>query len=353
MDIPINWQLLAKFLSGECNYQEMNRVQVWLEADPKNKEMIETLRTAWNISEPNINISNTQQLWQQLSEKAGIDKALREKSINTEKKPDQEPLKWPFTLPIFTVQIWRYAAVFLICLLSVLYFFSDDILVLLGMRGSSDIKTVTIGNAQRDNITLSDGSNIVLDAGSKFSYPSKFTGNTREVFLAGEAFFEVSSDPEKPFIINADHAVIKVLGTKFNVRAWQQEGRVTVTVAEGRVSLYPEKQGIDESVTLSKGYTSTLPVQGRPTVPQLVDIRKSWSWMHNEVYFEDKPLREILGQLERWYDVKFEVKDSTVIDDRLTVHLTEKPLEDHLILIGALVDAHFIRAGKVYRLVMK
>jgi len=353
MDVPINWRLLAKFLSGECNYQEKNQVEVWLKADPRNRQFTETLRAAWNVTEPKIKISDTQQLWEQLSENAGIDQVLREKSIKAEKKPDPEILKWPLASPIFAVPVWRYAAIFLICLLSALYFFSDDILVLLGMRGPSEIKTIAIGNAQRDNVTLSDGTKIVLDAGSKLSYPSQFTGNTREVFLAGEAFFEVTSDPEKPFIINADHAVIKVLGTKFNIRAWQAEGRVTVTVAEGRVSLYPEKQGIDKSVTLSEGFASTLPVRGQPTVPQLVDVRKSWSWMRNEVYFEDKPLHEILVQLERWYDVKFEVQDSTVIDDRLTVHLTEKPLEDHLILIGALVDAHFNRAGNVYRLVMK
>ena len=348
MDDSTRWSLLAKYLSGECNSLEKNEIETWINADSDNQELVKYLKIAWNTAEPGIQTSNSNTLWQQLSKKAGIDSGLLENATMPFNKPAAETRRW--SLPSYLYR-WRYAAVFLIFFLTALYLFSGDLTSLLGIKGKTALKTIVLENGQRESITLSDGSKITLDAGSKFSFPGKFTDDVRQVYLAGEAFFEAASNPEKPFIVIVNHAAVEVLGTKFNIRAWQQEQKITVTVTEGTVLLYPEKDNTDKSITLNQGYASTLPVDGQPTLPRLVDVRKSTGWMKNEIYFEDTRLGEILSQLERWYDVEFETLDSMVLNDRLTVHFANKPLEDHLKLLGELVDVRFTGTGKLYRLI--
>ncbi len=350
MNHPVNWQLLAKYLSGECNSNEKYTIESRINVDPDKQQLVEFLKIAWNTAEPGIQTSDTMTLWQQLSKRAGIETD----SPGHTKIPLSESPAWTkwqsFTVQLSHKAVWRYAAVLLIFLLSALYIFSGDLTSLLGIKGNTELKTILVRNARRDSITLSDGSKITLDAGSKISFPGKFTGKAREVYLTGEAFFEVAPNPGKPFTVFINQAAVEVVGTKFNIRAWQQERKITITVTEGKVLLYSEKDGIEKSVTLNQGYASTVPENGQPTLPRMVDVRKSTGWMQNEIYFENTPLSEILNQLERWYDVKFEVRDSTVINDCLTVHLSDRTLEYHLKLIGELVDAHFAHVGKLYRL---
>jgi transmembrane sensor len=351
MNHPVNWSLLAKYLSGECTLNEVYQIESWINGDPENQELVELLKTAWNTTESPIQTSDTLFLWQQLSWQAGIEGDLPTKPKRT---PNQTPVrtrKWIFSRQSSYYMIWRYAAALLIFLLSALYIFDGDLPSLLGIKSTAEFKSISVKNGDRQSISLSDGSKVILDAGSKFRFPDKFNGKKREVYLTGEAFFKVASNPEKPFIVHANRAALEVVGTQFNIRAWNQERKITVTVSEGKVLLYSENNGTEKAVTLNQGYTSTVPDNGHPTQPQLADIRKSTGWIRNEIYFEDTPLREILGQLERWYDVEFDMHDSMAIDDHLTVHLTDRTLEDHLKLIGELADIHFVRSGKVYRLV--
>ena len=103
----------------------------------------------------------------------------------------------------------RYVAAILIILLPFLYF-SD---IFNSGEQQIQLKELTIKNGSRQSIVLPDGSKVTLDAGSSLKYPFVFAEDKREVFLNGEAFFEVASDPDKPFIVSANQASIKVLGT--------------------------------------------------------------------------------------------------------------------------------------------
>jgi ferric-dicitrate binding protein FerR (iron transport regulator) len=182
-------------------------------------------------------------------------------------------------------------------------------------------------------------------------YPEKFKGNTRVVFLDGEGYFEVASNADKQFIVHANQAVVQVLGTKFNVRAWQSDQRVTVTVAEGKVSLRSKEGAARETVVISMDQSSTMPENGLPSLPYPVDIKKYLGWIHNEVSFENAPLHEILYQLERWFDVQFVLADSAVAEERLTLHIQNKPLGDILELINALTDLDHKHTGKSVHLI--
>jgi transmembrane sensor len=139
------------------------------------------------------------------------------------------------------------------------------------------------------------------------------------------------------------------LGTKFNKRAWQKYKRIQVAVAEGKVSLNTKKGAFQDAVILTAGLSSFLSETGVPSQPEMIDIEKILSWMHNEVIFDNTPLDEILFQLERWYDLQFVLSDSSIGQEHLTVHIQSTAIKDILELIATLTDLDYTMAGNMVR----
>jgi ferric-dicitrate binding protein FerR (iron transport regulator) len=200
--------------------------------------------------------------------------------------------------------------------------------------------TLAVDSGTHDEIIMSDGSRVLLDAGSILRYPEVFEDDERTVLLNGEGYFEVASDAGRPFVVHANAAVVEVLGTEFNVRAWQREQRVTVAVAEGKVAFGAEGDS-DTAVEIGLGQMSTLPKGEPPSNPRAVDIERHLGWMKHEAFFDNAPLHEILYQLERWYDVEFILEDETMAAEQLTIHVPAQPLEDVLELISALTNLEY------------
>jgi ferric-dicitrate binding protein FerR (iron transport regulator) len=216
----------------------------------------------------------------------------------------------------------------------------------LSTQQATEWNNILVAKGEKKELTLDDGTRVFLDSGSSFKYPQKFIRKVREVSLTGEGYFEVRPDEKKPFLVNADYAVIKVVGTKFNVRAWQQTQRVEVSVAEGRVSLHSRISDPKTAVLISNGQQSILPKNGRPSNPVKVNIEKYLGWINRNVEFVNTPLLEILNQLERWYDIRFVLHDDISVTDQLTVHIQNKPLKDILELIADLMTLEYEQKGK-------
>jgi len=340
-----DWILLARYLSNECSQGEREKVKAWIASDRDNQRLLELMKVTWNMSESRSQTSDVEKLWKEVAENAGITTEPEDTKIAKAPVRTIKTIKWPSNLQAVPYRALRYAAVLLLFVISVAYFFSKGTLP--RFQQTAELKVITIDKGDREKIMLSDGTGIVLDAGSTLKYPEKFNGNNREVFLSGEGFFEVVPDAKKPFVIHANHAVIKVLGTKFNVRAWLPDKRVTVAVAEGKVSLRSDKAFAQKEVIIVRDQLSTLPESGVPSDPSPVNIGKYLGWMNNEVNFENAPLSEILFQLERWYDVKFVIKDSSITNEHLTLHIQNKTLDNILELLGTLTDLHYQHIGKL------
>ena len=198
-------------------------------------------------------------------------------------------------------------------------------------------------------IKLSDGTIVTLDKGSSFSYQENFENSgKREVSLNGEAFFEVVKNVDVPFIINANNGKIKVLGTKFNVRAWENSGDVTVAVSEGKVALSDSTQ--ENSVVITKGKMSRLSNEGIVSEPVDVDLSQYLSWINKQIYFKNTTVDEVLAQLERWYDVKIKLQDAEINNSKITVFIDDKPLEENLNVVCAILNMRFTTDGTSVRL---
>ena len=328
-----DWALLARYLSGECSEAEKAEVEAWLASDIENRNLMASMKTVWETPEPQSQASDVNRLWGEVAEKAGI--ATGSEAPHQNRGIVLSVAEWvqPRVYPIL-----GYAAVLLVA--ASLAYMSQ-----IFPRGDRavELEQLAVKNGVRDEITLSDGTRIALDSGSLLKYPKTFDNNTRDVFLTGEGYFEVAPNAEKPFIVHANRAVVKVLGTKFNVRAWQPDQKVTVVVSEGKISFGSKDGSVEDAVVMIKGQASSLLANGRPSEPHAVDIEKHLGWMQNEVFFESAPLSEILYQLERWYNVQFVLEQTSAATEQLTLHVQAKSLEDVLELISALTGLDYER----------
>lgn len=161
--------------------------------------------------------------------------------------------------------------------------------------------TVEIPRGGEYSLILSDGTRVWLNAQSELKYPVHFIGDKREVFLKGEAYFEVTRNEYKPFIVNTSRGNIRVLGTVFNIRDYKDEMRVTTTLINGSVN-YTSYGKSGKSVPLQPGYQLEDTDQGI-SAPKKVCTALYTGWKDGKYLFENASLEEIMQTLERWYDV--------------------------------------------------
>lgn len=156
---------------------------------------------------------------------------------------------------------------------------------------------------------LPDGSVVKLNASSEISFREVFEGNSREVFLTGEAFFDVAENPDKPFLVHSGSITTKALGTSFNVQAFGDDEQIEVVLASGKVEVSSSGSTL---TTLLPGEGVIYQNRDKSHRKKIADLEKALAWKDNRIVFEKASAEEILTYLERWYGVKF-VADPVVV----------------------------------------
>ncbi|MGI9550520.1 MAG: FecR family protein [Aurantibacter sp.] len=167
--------------------------------------------------------------------------------------------------------------------------------------------TLTVPHGNRFDLKLSDGTTIYLNAGSSLKYPVKFLdGHDRKVYLAGEAYFDVSKNESSPFIVNVNELDVKVLGTEFNVSAYAEDTNIDVVLVEGAVSLNTDDVLQKEPTLLSPGQKGSFKQASKEISVARVNTALYTSWMQGHLVFRDLTFDQILAKLERHYNVEIE-----------------------------------------------
>jgi ferric-dicitrate binding protein FerR (iron transport regulator) len=143
--------------------------------------------------------------------------------------------------------------------------------------------------------------------GSSITYPSYFTANTRAVQMTGEAFFDISHDASKPFLVQRGHTQVAVLGTQFNVNGYEDEKAIKVTLLQGSVEV---QRSAGEKLKISPGQQAVIPPESAIRLKEEVDLEEVMAWKNGWFYFNRMGLPEIMRQLEKWYDVEVEYQGS-------------------------------------------
>lgn len=176
-------------------------------------------------------------------------------------------------------------------------------------------QTIYVPKSGEYELVLSDGSKVFLNSESQLTFPSYFEGDTRSVKLTGEAYFEVKKNG-KPFIIQTPDLTIEVLGTAFNINAYETNPYVNTTLVEGSIRIHlPENQ---ETILLQPEHNFQLNKLSDEITIQQVNTDIYTAWVKGEFVFRNQPLTEIFAQLERWYDFKIIYKNPEIGKMRFT-----------------------------------
>ena len=168
----------------------------------------------------------------------------------------------------------------------------------------NSFNTLSTPTGGQYNIVLADGTKVFLNAVSSIKYPTQFNGDQRIVELEGEAYFEVAKNKSKPFLVKSDNQTIEVLGTHFNVHAYNNESLVKTTLLEGSVAVSYKNQ----KTILKPGQQSNTSNNFNKIVVKEVDTEEAIAWKNGRFKFDNADLKSVMKQLERWYGIKVEYR---------------------------------------------
>jgi ferric-dicitrate binding protein FerR (iron transport regulator) len=311
------WVLLDRYLAGECSAEEARAVEEWVEAEPTRHALLEGMRqhheSHWDVDGA----------WQAVRSRARAAGGRGSEGVASESVVVPIASKQPARSRPRRSFLLRAALIAGVALGSLLI---GQSLLDRSDRGSL---VAVAARTERDTVTLADGSTVILAAESRLEYPAEFGATAREVTLVGEAFFRVTEDASKPFVVRAGHALVQVVGTEFVVRTpIDSANDVTVAVAEGSVSVRAVGAPSTQGVLLQPDQVARVSAGGETVVSDAGDLDRYLGWVEGRLVFDSAPLNVVLAELERWYALEFRVADARLSSRPVTARLRVGSLQE-------------------------
>ena len=235
--------------------------------------------------------------------------------------------------------ILKYVAVFVLGLLT-LYFIKRTKTT----DYSNQFTYIHVPYGARTQVSLCDGTNVWLNSGTTLTYPVVFSGNTREVSVEGEAYFNVVKDSKRPFVVNSGSLKVEVYGTHFNVSAYPDDDEYAATLEEG--AIYGSNITTGERVMLKPGEQLILNRKTNILKHISIDSEPFTSWKEKLLKFEDTPFNQVIKKMERWYDVKINIDQSINSDERYTMTIESENLKEMLQLVSKTTPVNYELKGR-------
>lgn len=202
---------------------------------------------------------------------------------------------------------------------------------------------VNVPAGGRTDIALPDGTRVMLNAGSRLSYTSEFNKRTRDVFLSGEGYFEVAHDKDRPFNVNTGKCTVMVLGTKFDISAYEQDDETFTALVEGSILF---KAG-DEETLVSPGELVTIGDKG--LTKEVVDVRDYCGWITGIIKYNNISFSSLLKRLEREYDTNLILEDKSLGDRTIRVSFSKDDSVDMILkVLSDILPISIHKGNKVY-----
>ncbi|PTN08164.1 FecR family protein [Mangrovibacterium marinum] len=306
--------ILIKSFAGQASSEDEKRIADWIAASDDNFAEWKRYKALWNKSKA-----------LQYSDKIDLEKAL----IATKRRIPQFHKTKSFKL-----QWWMQAAA--VILLSLLFsvtinYFREESKKLVATNVV--YQEVKAAYGTQTKVLLEDGTLVWLNSGSKLRFPNTFASqDTRNVELVGEGYFEVYHNPQHPFIVHTRDIGVKVLGTTFNVNAYENTKRVTVALVEGKVSVINERA--DQKKELLQLHPSEIADysidENKIYYSETENIGRYTAWKDGKIVFLEDSMAEMVGLLENWYNVDIEVQDKSLLRNHFTATFHDESLDQIL-----------------------
>lgn len=349
----ITLEALIHYIEGETDPLIRGQVEGWLKSDIDHVVFFEKLKIAWNDFDKvkTLTPESIDEDWEFIL--SHIDSGHKIISI-------ERSQSWYRS-------VWMYAAAVVLLVVSLAggYFWgkSNNIVV---EETPLVYNKIIVPMGEKSQLVLSDGTKVWVNAGSSLKFPNRFDPNTREVWLEGEAFFEVAKDNSRPFFVRTSDLNIKVLGTKFNVKAYSDEGIIETTLVEGSVSLEPKNKinNKENEILLQPNHKAiyvknessmvteeikreiTEPLEPKKIIiSKPVEVEMATSWKDGKLIFEDETLESVAKKLERRYDVVINIDDDSIKLIKFSGVLKNVSIEQAMKAIQVTSDFRFVVKG--------
>ena len=316
--------IIIRVIRGEATEHENMIVLRWIKESDENLKEFSDLKMIWTLSSSPEDLATEEEL---ISFKNSIHKK-----------------------PLFSLKDRKFwygfatAASAAIVILFIGLFsglFGDKNTVFTGNNETNNLIVVNQRHMYTDKgvkgkVVLPDGSVVWLNSDTKLTYPDVFTDGKREVEISGEAFFEVEKDSLRPmYVKTAKGFTIKVLGTKFTVRSYDNDQESKTILYSGSIELITQPSNNEKEVVLDlkPNECATIAFDGTAKVTQ-IEKSTDIAWLKGEIVFEDTPMGEVLKVIERWYGKKFEVRDSSFFNYKLNASFKSESLVQILDIIN-------------------
>lgn len=311
--------LISKYLNNEASLYEMSRLDTLLEEDPDVtdwiSEMIEN-------SDPSVSPEIALRLNKIYELKPVADYEEDSKSLEIS---NDNNIK-------FKTGIWGLVAGIVAIVVSASLFLLPD---KDNLTAAPLIVSTSAG--ERSQVQLPDGSLISLNHNTKISYTYDSKLNTRNITLTGEAYFDVNSDPEHPFIVSCDGLSIECKGTSFNVKGYPEEQNVTAVLASGTIVASASRQ----TITMKPGTKVAFNKQSRDLQSTMVDVNDYTAWISGNNYYNDERLEDIMHSVSRQYGVTINIVTPSLKDVRLSGSIGGNTLDETLAILASASGAKY------------
>lgn len=278
--------IIQKYLQGISSEAENRQLDQWLQLAPENRKRLYAEKDIWET----IQFHQNKKQYEPAQELEILMQHVNTESTN-------KALSWRSILKI--------AAVLLIT-----FGFGWSTQFVMKNSGSSVVEAtlqeIVVPKGQINQVFLADGTRIWINSETKLTAPSVFGSSERVVQLSGEAFFEVAKDKKRPFRVKVNGQQIEVLGTSFNVRAYENSGKVETTLETGQIRL----QTGNQTILLKPGDQSLLDRITNQLVVSQVKAENFSTWKQGRYEFQNEDLIEVFKMVERWYDVEIIADES-------------------------------------------
>lgn len=265
-------ELLMKYIKGETTPEEREKVVRWLDEDPEHIHQYHSLRKLYDIS-----------LWSPIEE-------------NQQEKKQTRTLK-----PVW-IEFLKVAAVILITFLGTKAFFDWK-------EDPVKMQTVIVPAGQRAELLLADGTKVWLNSRSKFKFPDRFQKDARNVELDGEGYFEVTHQEDAPFTVHTSKYDVKVLGTEFNVKAYNSKNQFEASLLKGSV----EVSNMNKSQVVRLRPDEQVISDGSQLIRSVILDKNYFRWKEGLLCLDDESIGGLIDKLELYYDVKIIVQQASLM----------------------------------------
>jgi transmembrane sensor len=311
--------LLIRYLRNELNDAESQQVVSWLQEKEANKHFLFGLKEAYMLSR-----------WAELREKAGTKDGWCELNQSIDENQPSFYRKW--------VRLGlQYAA-------AILFLVSGFLLHDLVQNQQQQFNMIETASGQQSTLVLNDGTKVILNENSKLIYPTNFNQVARNVTLQGEAYFEVIHNAKNPFFVHVGSYIVKDLGTKFDVDAYQDGIYSYTSLKKGKVQILDQAKGNKILSDLQPGMQFAYNRRTGDYSVKTIDKNAIGDWFLSQIFIRHKTLKDVAEMLSSKYGYSIEINNNKIEDLTYNITIEDEPLEE------ILSDIHFITPQVQYSL---